>query len=132
MRRKGELARFFKFCAVGVSGVGVNMGLLWFLTEYAGFPYMLSATISIETSIITNFLLNNYFTFRGRNEPGTGPFFQRWLKFNLVSLVGLGVNLGLLSLFTEIFGIYYLVSNIIAIIIVTMWNYLLNTWWTWR
>ena len=132
MRRKGELARFFKFCAVGLSGVGVNMGLLWLLTEYAGFQYLYSAIIAIETSIITNFLLNNYFTFRGRNKPGTKPFFQRLLKFNLVSLVGLGINLGLLSLFTEVFGIYYLVSNIIAIIIVTMWNYLMNTWWTWQ
>jgi dolichol-phosphate mannosyltransferase len=132
MRRKGELARFFKFCAVGLSGVGVNMGLLWLLTDYAGLHYRVSSAIAIETSIITNFLLNNYFTFKGRNEPGARPFFQRLLKFNLISLVGLGINLGLLSLFTDVFGIYYLISNIIAIIIVMLWNYLLNTWWTWR
>ena len=132
MKRKGELWRFIKFCLVGLSGVGVNMGLLWLLTEYAGLVYLLSATIAVETSIITNFLLNNYFTFRGRSEPGTRSFFQRLLKFNLISLVGLGINLGLLSLFTEVFGIYYLVSNIIAIVIVTLWNYLLNTWWTWN
>lgn len=132
MRRKGELARFIKFCIVGLSGVGVNMGLLWLLTEYAGLKYIYSAIIAIETSIITNFLLNNFFTFRGRSVPGTKPFFQRLVKFNLISLIGLGINLGLLSLFTEVFGIYYLVSNIIAIIIVTMWNYLMNTWWTWR
>ena len=132
MSRKGELARFIKFCVVGLSGVGVNMGLLWLLTEYAGLQYLFSAAIAIETSIITNFLLNNFFTFKGRSEPGTRPFFRRLLKFNLVSLVGLGINLGLLSLFTEVFGIYYLVSNIIAIIIVTMWNYLMNTWWTWQ
>jgi dolichol-phosphate mannosyltransferase len=132
MKRKGELARFIKFCLVGLSGVGVNMGLLWLLTEYAGLVYMISAAIAVETSIITNFLLNNFFTFRGRSEPGTRPFFQRLLKFNMISLAGLGINLGLLSLFTEVFGIYYLVSNIIAIAIVTLWNYLLNTWWTWR
>jgi dolichol-phosphate mannosyltransferase len=132
MKRTGELWRFIKFCLVGLSGVGVNMGLLWLLTEYAGLVYLLSAAIAVETSIITNFLLNNFFTFRGRNEPGTRPFFQRLLKFNLISLAGLGINIGLLSLFTEVFGIYYLVSNIIAIVIVTLWNYLLNTWWTWR
>lgn len=132
MCRKGEMARFIKFCLVGLSGVGVNMGLLWLLTEYAGLVYLLSAAIAVETSIITNFLLNNFITFRGRNEPGARPFFQRLLKFNLISLIGLGINIGLLSLFTEVFGIYYLVSNIIAIIIVTLWNYLLNTWWTWR
>lgn len=132
MRRKGELWRFIKFCLVGLSGVGVNQGLLWLLTEYVGLPYQLSAVISIETSIITNFLLNNYFTFRGRNVPGARPFFQRLLKFNLISLAGMGINLGLLALFTDVFGVYYLVSNLIAIAVATLWNYLLNTWWTWR
>ncbi len=132
MRRKGELWRFIKFCLVGLSGVGVNEGLLWLLKEYGGLTLILSAAIAVETSIITNFLLNNFFTFRGRSEPGTKPFFRRLLKFNLISLAGLGINLGLLSLFTHVFGIYYLVSNIIAIIIVTLWNYLLNTRWTWR
>jgi dolichol-phosphate mannosyltransferase len=132
MCRKGEMARFIKFCLVGLSGVGVNQGLLWLLTEYGGLPYMVSAVISIESAIITNFLLNNYFTFRGRNVPGAKPFFQRFWKFNLISLVGMGINLGLLALFTDVFGVYYLVSNLIAIAVATMWNYLLNTWWTWR
>ena len=54
MRRTGELLRLIKFCMVGGSGIVVNQGLLWLLTESAGFPYLLSATISIETSIISS------------------------------------------------------------------------------
>jgi dolichol-phosphate mannosyltransferase len=132
MWRKGELLRFLKFCLVGASGVGVNEGLLWALTEKAGLPYWGSAAIAIETSIVTNFILNNYFTFRQRNEPGTKAFFSRLIKFNVVSLVGLGINLGILGLFTEVFGINYLISNLIGIAIAFIWNYLLNTWWTWK
>jgi dolichol-phosphate mannosyltransferase len=132
MRRKGELLRFLKFCLVGGSGVLVNMGLLWLLTELAGLFYLLSAAISIETSIISNFILNDYFTFRDRRSPTAKSFLNRLLKFNLVSLAGLGLNMGVLWLLTEVFGMYYLLSNLCGIAVATLWNYLVNTWWTWK
>jgi dolichol-phosphate mannosyltransferase len=132
MGRKGELLRFAKFCLVGLSGVLVNMGLLWLLTEFAGLFYLLSAAISIESSIISNFTLNDYFTFRDRRSPTLKSFLSRLVKFNLVSLAGLALNMGVLGLLTEVFGVYYLLSNLCGIVVATLWNYLVNTWWTWR
>lgn len=132
MRRYGEILRFFKFCLVGLSGVFVNQGLLWILTEFAGLPYQASAVISIETSIISNFILNDFFTFPQRRAPGALPFFNRLWKFNLVSLVGAAINFGLLMLLTEVAGVHYLISNLCGIIAATLWNYLVNTSWTWR
>jgi dolichol-phosphate mannosyltransferase len=132
MRRKGELLRFAKFCLVGLSGVLVNMGLLWLLTEFAGLFYLLSAAISIETSILSNFTLNDYFTFRDRRSPTLKSFLSRLVRFNLVSLAGLALNMGVLWLLTEVFGVYYLLSNLCGIVVATLWNYLVNTWWTWR
>ncbi len=132
MKRSGELARFIKFAVVGASGVGVNMGLLWLLTEVGGLFYLLSAAIAIETSIITNFILNNYFTFADRSQPGVKPFFSRLLRFNLVSLAGLGINLAILWLLTEGLGVFYLLSNLVGIAAATLWNYLANNWWTWK
>jgi dolichol-phosphate mannosyltransferase len=58
-------------------------------------------------------------------------FLGRLGKFNLASLVGAGVNLGSTWLFTDMLGLYYLLSNIIGIILATLWNYLANNWWTW-
>ncbi len=132
MKRKGELRRFLKFCLVGLSGIVVNMGLLWLLTEFGGLFYLLSAAISIETAIISNFILNNYFTFSDRRPSGIKSFFNYLLKFNLVSLVGMGINMGVLWLLTEVFGMYYLLSNLCGIAVATLWNYLVNTLWTWK
>lgn len=132
MRRTGELARFFKFGLVGASGVLVNQGLLWLLTELGGLFYLLSSVIAIETSIISNFLLNDFFTFRDRRPPGARSRLERLLKFNLVSLGGLVINLGTLWLFTSVFGVYYLISNLFGIALAFLWNYGVNTWWTWR
>ena len=132
MRRTGELLRFAKFCLVGLSGVLVNIGLLWLLTEFAGLFYLLSAAIGIELSVIYNFILNDYFTFPDRRSPGVKSFFGRLLKYNLVCVAGLGVNMGVLWLLTDALGIYYLVSELGGIVAATFWNYLFNIWWTWK
>ncbi|MCK9466698.1 MAG: glycosyltransferase family 2 protein [Thiopseudomonas sp.] len=130
--RSGEFKRFIKFCLVGGSGVLVNTGLLWLFTEKAGLFYALSSVIAIETSIITNYLLNHLFTFKDRRVPGAKAFILKMAKFNLVSLGGLIINIGILSFFTEIFGLYYLLSNLIGIAGATLWNYFVNNWWTWQ
>jgi putative flippase GtrA len=35
-------------------------------------------------------------------------------------------------LLTEVANVHYLISNLIGIIAATLWNYLVNTSWTWR
>ena len=132
MSRTGEVLRTFKFIAVGGSGILVNMGLLWLLKELAGVPLVIASPISIEFSIISNFTLNNFFTFRDRRSLSTKSTLFRLLKFNLVSLGGLGINLGVLLFLTEVLGIFYLLSNLCGIVAAFLWNYILSTWWTWR
>jgi len=130
--RSGEITRFLKFCLVGGSGVLVNEGLLWLLTDKAGLYYMLSSAIAIETSIITNFVLNHWFTFADRKGKGIKSYLTKLGQFNLVSLVAVGINLGLLWLFNTEFGVYYLVANLIGIAVSMIWNYGANNLWTWK
>jgi dolichol-phosphate mannosyltransferase len=130
MARTGELKRFLKFIAVGLSGVVVNEGVLWLLTEFASLPYYVSAIFGIEASIITNFVLNDTFTFTDRRAGQS--FLSRLLKFNLTCLAGAGIQYGLLLLFTSVAGVPYLISNLIGIIVAFLWNYFVNSLWTWR
>ena len=60
--------RFLKFCLVGGSGILVNEGLLFLLTEFGGLYYLWSSAIAIEASIITNYILNDFWTFRDRSD----------------------------------------------------------------
>jgi len=133
MRRKGEITRLVKFIAVGLSGVLVNEGLLWLLTKFGGLKYYFSSLIGIEASIITNFLLNDYFTFADRHaDKKKSSFLARLLKFNVTCAAGAAISYGILLLFTEVFGVNYLLSNLIGILIGFIWNYLLSTLWTWK
>ncbi len=128
---KIDLKRLFKFLLVGGSGVLVNMGLLWILTESFGLFYVLSGAVSIETSILTNFVLNDLWTFRGRNNTGNN-IVLRALKYNLVCGVGAGLNLGILTLLTQGFGVHYLISNLFGIATAALWNYGGSIKWAWR
>ncbi len=132
MRRSGELVRFLKFIGVGLSGVVVNEGILWIVTEFGGLQYYYSSLIAIEASIISNFILNDRFTFADRRTGKTRSFFARFGKFNLTCATGAAIQYGLLLLFTSIVGLPYLVSNIIGIVVAFAWNYIFSLVWTWR
>ena len=126
--RLRSLKTFIKFGIVGISGVGVNIGSFTALLQ-SGMNKYLASPIAIELSIIWNFIINNYWTFRGRN--GKGTFGIRGLKFNAVSFVSLAVSYTSFVILTMSFThalpqVHELVSVVPASVI----NYFLNSYWT--
>ncbi|WP_410509786.1 glycosyltransferase family 2 protein [Methanosarcina hadiensis] len=129
-----EWKKLTRFGLVGLSGVFVNTGLLYLFTEYLGLYYLIASGIAIEISILNNFLLNDCWTFKIKDEPDLyiQNWFHRFFSFQCVSIVGLLINMGILYFLTDFFGIYYLISNFIGILIVFFWNYLVNRNLTWK
>jgi dolichol-phosphate mannosyltransferase len=84
----------------------------------------------IEISIITNFILNDRFTFVDRRSDKNNSFIKRLLKFNLVCLTGAAINFGIYSLITGLWGTDSLVvrqvANFIGIIVAFVWNYVFS------
>ena len=118
----------FKYYLVGASGVLVNLGILYALTEFAGLWYLLSSSIAIYLSITTNFVLNKIWTFRDANMKERAVL--TYGKFVSVSLVGLLIQLGFNYLFVEELKLYYLVAALISIAIASSANFMLNRHWT--
>jgi dolichol-phosphate mannosyltransferase len=131
MARTGELGMLIKFMLVGLSGVIVNEGVYWLLTRFGGLAAFdwLAVIVGIEVSIITNFILNDTFTFAKRRRGKS--FMGRLLRFNLICLAGAAIQWGLFMLFTRLFGVYDLLSNFIGIVVAFLWNYFVNRNWTW-
>lgn len=119
-----------KFLIVGLTGVIVNMFFLWLLTEQIGIYYVVSGIISTELAILNNFFLNNFWTWKKRNKKH--HFIKRLLSFNAVSIIGLIITVSSLYIFTELFAINYLISNLIGIALATTWNYLANDKYTFK
>jgi dolichol-phosphate mannosyltransferase len=135
------VGRFLRFAAVGLSGVFVDMLILYLLSDPSTLAWGLtrSKIIASELAIINNFLWNDAWTFGdiSRKQRGKRHRFQRFLKFNLVCLAGLILNVILLNLLFNIFGFQHLpygryFANLIAIGIVTFWNFWINLKLSWR
>jgi dolichol-phosphate mannosyltransferase len=131
MKRKGELARFLKFIGVGLSGTIVNIGVLRLVDIFTNWSGYVALIPGIEVSIITNFLLNDYFTFADRRTGKARSFLARLGKYNLVSLSGAAINYTIAAILISI-GLNIYLSDFIGIIVAFLWNYLFSTLWTWK
>jgi putative flippase GtrA len=123
--------RFIKFGIVGASGIVVNMGVLYLLTEFAGVPYFIASIVAIELSIISNFTINHLWTWRDRSDEGTvvGKLIRYHIGAGATAFLG---NYVILIALTELAGLHYLISNLIGIGVGTLFNYIINDLWTFR
>ena len=117
-----------KYYAVGASGVLVNLGILYALTDLAGYWYTASQIIAISVSISSNFLFNRFWTFSGSIENQRNSIM--YVKFLIVSLIGMGIQLGTTSALVEGAGIYYMYAAVIGIAVAGGINYVVNRRWT--
>jgi dolichol-phosphate mannosyltransferase len=127
-----EWRKILRFGVVGCSGIVVNIGLLWILTTFAGIPDLVSLAIAIELSIVNNFLWNEHWTFGGGEAHRLGDVRHRFVSFQAVSIGGALINWFLYFLLTRWAGVYWLLANLVAILVAFAWNYLVNRNLTWR
>ncbi len=86
--------RAARFAAVGLSGVGVNLGVLHLLAAVLGAREIPSSALAIEGSILWNFLLHDAITFRDRRAAARVGALGRVLRYHAVSAIGALVQLG--------------------------------------
>src|SRR5215469_13921020 len=121
---------FIKFCIIGASGVVVNLCVFTALLAL-GINKYVASPIAIQCSIITNFLGNNFWTFRWRNLAGR--IHARGLRFNIVSVLSLAISyLTFVLLSRALPAVPPQVHQLIGIIPATLVNYFLNSYWTFR
>jgi putative flippase GtrA len=134
-------SRVVRFALVGASGVAVNLGALWFLAGALGLREVFASAIAVEASIVWNFALNDAFTFRDRNAAAQVGAARRWLRYNLISLVGLAIQLGtfvllraavLNGLHREALGALRYPVQCAGIALATAWSFSGNLHFTWR
>jgi dolichol-phosphate mannosyltransferase len=126
-----EDARFWKFLLVGASGVVVNVVVFWSLTHPLRAHVVQAGIVAAALSTLTNFVLNNAFTWADRREASLSAFVQRLGKYYIATGAGNLVYLALLWGLTHV-GLVPMLSNLIAIGIGGTLNYVAHNIWTWR
>ena len=120
--------RLVKFVAVGASGVLVNNGLLVLLVSNVGLLPQAASLGAIEGSILTNFLLNNLWTFKHRKGEA---FHIKLAKYHGSVALGAAINFVTFALLHAA-GIHLLVANTVGILLGFTFNYLLSEKFVWK
>ena len=117
-----------KYYSVGGAGVLVNLGILYALTDFMGLWYIASQVIAISISISSNFLFNRFWTFSGSIQEQRNSVM--YVKFIIVSLIGMGIQLGITFALVENIALYYMYAAGIGIVVAGAINYVVNRRWT--
>lgn len=125
-----EWKKIFRFCLVGFSGIVVNLGILFCAVEFLGVDKGLASLLAIEVSILTNYFGNDLWTFKHKVRPKLG-WFGRLVTFNLISGWGAVINYAIFTGLVYLFSVYYLIAQLVGILIAFAWNFFVNRRITW-
>ena len=125
LSRSRNWVQLAKFSAVGASGYVINLVVY---TLLLGLGAHTAALISFVISAANNYWWNRHWTFADQK----GHFGQQGARFLVVSVTALVVNQLWLLVFLDWFGWGKVVSQAIAIILVTPLNFVGNKLWSFR
>lgn len=119
---------FFKYCVVGTSGTFVDFASLYIMVEYFGVNVYVGATLAFLLAVVNNFTFNKIWTFKNKAKT----YRKLFIKFLIVSCVGLLITLSFMFFFVNLLGIWYMLAKILTAPFVLTWNFLGNKYWTFK
>lgn len=130
------LKRYLRFGVVGVSGIVVDMAVLFLLADpkMLAWNLSLSKALAAEVAIVNNFIWNEGWTFGDISAAQSHWRARRtrFIKFNLICLVGIGLSVLLLNLQVRWLALNIYLANLIAIVLVSFWNFGMNLKFGWN
>lgn len=125
---------FVRYVIVGGSGTFVDLFSLYVLTESTGINPQTDMLFNVFVAIAfllacsSNYILNRVWTFESKDTNISGEFF----RFLVVSIGGFIATQLLMELFVSVLLIHYMFSKALTSILVLIWNFSLNKFWTFK
>ena len=138
MDLKPLILKFLKFGVVGASGAVIDFGITALCKGILGMPDLLANAIGFTIAATSNYFLNRVWTWKSTSkEVGI-----EYVKFFVVSLIGLGLNSLIVLLLKDISIVPrfvettldwdFWVAKVIATAVVMVWNFVANNFFTFR
>ena len=116
------LGRLIKFCVVGFSGMLVDFFFTWLCKEKFKWNKYISNSIGFVLAATNNYIWNRIWTFQSQGTE----IVREYSSFFIISLVGLGINNAVIYLLHDRLKLNIYMSKIMAIGVVTLWNFGMN------
>ncbi len=133
------ITRLAKFGVVGGSGVVVNMGIFalgmrWIFIgiEDPSIQRGAAGALAVIISILSNFALNDAWTWRDRRKQGAAALLLRLGKYAVVAGISGLIQLGVLATLSGPLGLDPYLSNLLGIAAGVVINFAVNNVWTFR
>lgn len=130
-----ESEKFIKVCFVGLIGALIQFSIFNSLRSRISPEY--ANTIAVEIAIISNFIINNLWTFKEEKIQfrQLKKLIFKFFQFNLVSLGSIFIQFLVMKVGVNLLGRSFLWENIlvgIGILIGLVWNYTMYTRLIWK
>ena len=119
---KKIIEQIFKFGIVGIIAAIIDFGTLFILTTFLDTYYLLSAAIAYILSTVFNYIASMQYVFVSKFDKSEKN--KEFLIFVILSVIGLAINELIMWFFVEEFSLHYILSKVIATIIVMVWNFI--------
>ncbi|CAG7646727.1 GtrA family protein [Paenibacillus allorhizosphaerae] len=116
-----------KYGVVGVLGTVLHFASLYALVEWLGLRAVLASAFGFLLVLLVSYVLNRRWTFQS-TPSGWGPL----LKYCIVSVTGLGLNVALMYVSVDLLHWHYLIGQCTVVVAVPLSNFILNYYWTFR
>ena len=113
---------FVRYFICGITAAATNIGLLYIFTDLVGVWYLYSSIIAFLLALIVSFVLQKFVVFKDQNIVKIHHQFSR---FFIAAVFGVLTNTILVYLCTDVLGIWYILSQIIAGFFVMIQNFIL-------
>src|SRR3989344_4269095 len=113
---------FVRYFICGITAAATNIGLLYIFTDLVGVWYLYSSIIAFLLALIVSFVLQKFVVFKDQNIEKIHHQFSR---FFIAAVFGVLTNTILVYLCTDVLGIWYILSQIIAGFFVMIQNFIL-------
>jgi dolichol-phosphate mannosyltransferase len=125
---------FFRYVLVGLSGVAIDMGLLYVFSEptMLGFGIARSKVLAAQPALLWTFFFHETWSFANVRKPREmSQVLRRLFAYYAVGTVGLFFAVVILSLLVEFAHLSQYLANAVGISVFASWNYWLHRKITW-
>lgn len=117
-----------RYVAVGIFAVVLDILLLYLLTDVAHLWYLAAAVIAFIATFLVAFTLQKHWTFR----DGSGAYLRQGTSYFVIGVLNLLLDTFFLYVAVDIFGLWYLGSQVVIMGFLAFLSFLANRHVTFR